>query len=361
MEVITLIQGDEYSELTPLFLVHAISGVALPFLRLESLSDDDDRPVYGITSPMHCSGGEHFKYPPSLKSLAKFYLQGIRHVQPEGPYLLGGWSMGGMIAMFMAQMLEAAGEEVYKVIMIYSANPEVFPNFTSSDEHCEFAKATFDRTVSAGGLQMDMGAEPEYPAPSPVFDHDEFEDYITARGRRSSTWRSAASSNTSISSSASSIFDHSSPLMSPSSPLTPDCLTDESDCDSDCDSDFGDKCESLEVGDFLRQIKLHIHRGLDLIAGVQPGELFVPGEKSDFDVVLIKCTNEPVEVDRKYAGHEGAKFIQKVMRERAMRWDPAQFRSFQSIPFSGDHDGAFQPEFVGELSSILRECIEDLE
>ncbi|POR38434.1 Beta-ketoacyl synthase [Tolypocladium paradoxum] len=363
MEVITLIQGHEDSDLTPLFLIHAISGVALPFLRLESLSDDDDRPVYGITSPLHCPGGENFKYPASLKSLAAFYLQCIRGVQPEGPYLLGGWSMGGMVAMFMAQMLEAAGEEVYKVIMIDSANPEVFPNFTSSDEHGEFAKATFDRTVSAGGLQLDPGSEPDSPIPSPVESEFDVEDYLTARGRRSSTWHSAASSGTTVTSSASSIFDHASPLMSPWSPLTPDCTSDESGCDSesDCGSDLDGENEPPQVRDFLRQIKLHIHRGLDLIAGVQPGELFTPGQKSNFDAVLIKCTTEPVDADRRYSVHEGVRFIQKVMRETAMRWNPAQFRSFESIPFSGDHDGAFQPQFVGELSSILRECIEDLD
>lgn len=152
MDVITLLQGDEASQLTPLFLVHAISGVALPFLRLEPLCSYDERPVYGITSPVHCVGGQQFKFPPSLEALAALYLQEIREVQPEGPYLLGGWSMGGMVAMFMAQMLEAEGEKVLKVIMIDSANPEVFPNFSSAEEHGEFAKATFERALSAGGL-----------------------------------------------------------------------------------------------------------------------------------------------------------------------------------------------------------------
>ncbi|KAM4066020.1 thioesterase domain-containing protein [Hirsutella rhossiliensis] len=366
MDVITLLQGDEASCLTPLFLIHPISGVALPFLRLEPLSDYDERPVYGITSPVHCPGGENFKYPPSLKALAALYLQEIRDVQPEGPYLLGGWSMGGMVAMFMAQMLETMGEEVLKVIMIDSANPEVFPNFSSPEEHREFAKATFERTLSAGGLQPDTPSEPSSPILSPLDYESDVDDYdpMACSGRFSPTWRSASSSNTTVTSSASSIFDQASPLMSDGSLLSPECMSDESDFDfydDDCDSDFDDAGEPPQVRDFMRQMKLHVHHGLELIAGVEPGQLFVPGQKSNFDAVLVKCTSEPMAVDRRYADHEGVRLIQTVMREKAMRWDPAQFRSFESIPFSGDHDGAFQPQYVGELSAILRECVEDLD
>src|SRR5687767_14040460 len=106
MEVVTLIQGNEESSLTPFFLVHAISGVALPFLRLDSLGDND-RPVYGITNSIHGPGHEHLDYPSSLSALAKRYLREILKIQPHGPYLLGGWSFGVMIAMFMAKILES--------------------------------------------------------------------------------------------------------------------------------------------------------------------------------------------------------------------------------------------------------------
>ncbi|KHN94315.1 beta-ketoacyl synthase [Metarhizium album ARSEF 1941] len=365
MEVIALIQGDEMSNLTPLFLVHAISGLALPFLHLESLSDDD-RPVYGITNPIHCPGGHGFKPPSSLKDVAAFYLDGIRGIQPEGPYLLGGWSMGGMIAMFMAQMLEAQGEEVHKVIMIDSVNPEVFPEFESAEEHGEFVKATFERTISAGGLQSDDegdgdgGGDDDFPVSSAVDDTHDAGDYVATRSRRSSLCNSPSSSGTwSARSSAASIFDANSPFMSPRSPRSPlsdDYLTDDTDCscDSDCDEPPG-----MEV--FLQNIKTHIHRGLDLVSSVKPGDLFTPGTKSDFDAILVKCTTRPVDVERKYKEHAGAQLIETVMREQNMRWNPLQFRSFQSIPFSGDHDSAFQPQFVGELSAILRECIEDVE
>jgi thioesterase domain-containing protein len=44
--------------------------------------------------------------------MAGHYIEALRAVQPEGPYLLGGWSLGGMIAFEMAQQLRAQGQNV---------------------------------------------------------------------------------------------------------------------------------------------------------------------------------------------------------------------------------------------------------
>lgn len=353
MEVITLIQGDEYSGLAPLFLVHAISGVALPFLHLEPLSEDD-RPVYGITSPIHCPGGEHFKFPSTLPDLAAYYINGIKEIQPQGPYLLGGWSMGGMVAMFMAQILESRGDEVSKVIMIDSANPEAFPAFNDAQEHRALARATYDRTVAFGALPMDSCEAS--PIPSPIMDRFHFDDDDEEDG----SWN-ATSCDSSARSSASSLFDNSasslfdSPFRSSDSLITPP----ESVCDSDeeYDSDFDD--EPPELKDYLRLIKLHIHLGLELMANVSPGELIRADKTFNFDAVLIKCAQEEWQVDPAYPEIERLKQMQQIMGEKHMRWDTSRFRSFESVPFSGDHDGAFQPRFVGELSDILRECLED--
>lgn len=45
------------------------------------------------------------------------YMQEIRSAQPHGPYLLSGWSMGGLIALDVAQRLSDAGETVSLVAM----------------------------------------------------------------------------------------------------------------------------------------------------------------------------------------------------------------------------------------------------
>ena len=44
--------------------------------------------------------------------MAAQYVQALRAHQPEGPYLLGGWSMGGSVAFEMAQQLTAQGQQV---------------------------------------------------------------------------------------------------------------------------------------------------------------------------------------------------------------------------------------------------------
>ena len=41
--------------------------------------------------------------------LATYYNKALRAIQPQGPYILGGWSMGGIIAFEMAQQLMSGG------------------------------------------------------------------------------------------------------------------------------------------------------------------------------------------------------------------------------------------------------------
>ncbi|KPM42065.1 hypothetical protein AK830_g4506 [Neonectria ditissima] len=364
MEVITLIQGNEESSLTPFFMVHAISGIALPFLRLDALGEDD-RPVYGITNHIHCPGNEHLEYPSSLADLAKRYLRDVQKVQPHGPYILGGWSMGGMIAMFMAQILESRDEEVLKVIMIDSANPEVFPNFRDTEEHKAFTNATYSKISQQLDVNNFDGSAPAAPPDS----QSRAIDYPTAPQDHWGTIDTSGSGN--VSSRASSVFDFNTPSSRPGSPVSPPCSSEgssafcsdeESDLDVDEDywDDFEEHYEMAQLKDLLHNISLHVHQGLGLIAGVAPSDLFQPGTKSGFDVLLIKCRPEPLEVYRRHHNLSGAEFVWSIMRESSMRWDSSRFRSFETVPFSGEHDGAFEPQHVGELSMILRAGLEKL-
>lgn len=129
MNSIIHLQGDSGCRLTPFFLVHAISGLALPYLRLGPLTvntsyPDEQRAVYGINCPLFRYNSQNsFKYPKTLNELAALYIDEIKTVQPYGPYLLGGWSMGGIIAINMAKILLNQDEQVLAVVMIDSANP----------------------------------------------------------------------------------------------------------------------------------------------------------------------------------------------------------------------------------------------
>jgi thioesterase superfamily protein len=60
----------------------------------------------------------------SIEAIASYYLQEIRQVQTHGPYFLGGYCVGGLIALEMAQQLRAAGGEVALLVLFDTHNPD---------------------------------------------------------------------------------------------------------------------------------------------------------------------------------------------------------------------------------------------
>jgi thioesterase domain-containing protein len=70
-----------------------------------------DQPVYGLQASEEGS-------PATLEEMAAGYLDALRAVQPHGPYRLGGWSMGGIVAFEMARQLAARGEEVEQLAVL---------------------------------------------------------------------------------------------------------------------------------------------------------------------------------------------------------------------------------------------------
>lgn len=100
--------------LTPLFFIHGLGGHVAAFQPLaRGLSDG--RPVYGLQG-LGLDAGQAPQE--RIEDMAAFYVQEIRQVQPRGPYLLAGWSMGGMIALDMARRLQAAGHAVPLVMLL---------------------------------------------------------------------------------------------------------------------------------------------------------------------------------------------------------------------------------------------------
>ncbi|BBL70958.1 hypothetical protein MoryE10_15640 [Methylogaea oryzae] len=63
-----------------------------------------------------------------LAAIAAGQLSALRAAQPKGPYLLGGWSLGGLITFEMARQLRAAGEEVRQLILLDCLAPGADPN-----------------------------------------------------------------------------------------------------------------------------------------------------------------------------------------------------------------------------------------
>ncbi len=97
----------------PLFCIHGLGGHVAAFLPLaQGLADG--RPVYGLQAQGLDPGQEPHD---RIEAMAAWYVQEIRDVQPQGPYLLGGWSMGGLIALEAARQLLVAGQAVALVAM----------------------------------------------------------------------------------------------------------------------------------------------------------------------------------------------------------------------------------------------------
>ena len=98
----------------PLFCVHPVGGEVVAYRELARRLGPD-QPVYGLQSPD----------PPleDVREMAERYLEAVREVQPEGPYRIAGWSMGGVVAYEMARRLESQGETVDVLALIDVASP----------------------------------------------------------------------------------------------------------------------------------------------------------------------------------------------------------------------------------------------
>ncbi|KAA0920368.1 SDR family NAD(P)-dependent oxidoreductase [Aquicoccus porphyridii] len=107
----------------PFFLVAGMFGNVLNLRHLAHLLGTD-RPFYGLQARgLYGEDAPHG----SIAEAARDYLAEIRMVQPKGPYLLGGFSGGGIVAYEMAQQLRDAGEEVAMLVMLDTPLPRRRP------------------------------------------------------------------------------------------------------------------------------------------------------------------------------------------------------------------------------------------
>jgi amino acid adenylation domain-containing protein len=97
----------------PFFCVHGVGGNVLRFYALAQHLGSD-QPFYALQAQgLNADNPCHTR----AEDMAAHYVQEMRSVQPEGPYFLGGYSFGGMVALEMAQQLIAQGEEPPVVVL----------------------------------------------------------------------------------------------------------------------------------------------------------------------------------------------------------------------------------------------------
>jgi acyl transferase domain-containing protein/thioesterase domain-containing protein/acyl carrier protein len=114
---------------TPFFLVAGMFGNVLNLRHLAQLLGGD-RPFYGLQARgLYGDATPH----QTFAEAATDYIAEMRQVQPTGPYLLGGFSGGGLIAWEIARQLEALGEQVPLVVLLDTPIP-MRPSLSKPDK-----------------------------------------------------------------------------------------------------------------------------------------------------------------------------------------------------------------------------------
>ncbi|MFF8594381.1 non-ribosomal peptide synthase/polyketide synthase [Streptomyces sp. NPDC015220] len=128
---------------TPLFCVHPGGGISWSYSGLLN-HIGSEHPVYAIQAR---GLGRPEPRPESFEEMAADYADQIRKIQPEGPYLLLGWSAGGLIAHAVACELQARGERT-ALLAILDAYPV-------KDVRFEELPVPTERDVLVGVLDCD--------------------------------------------------------------------------------------------------------------------------------------------------------------------------------------------------------------
>ncbi len=103
----------------PLFFVHPVGGNVLCYYQL-ARHLGADQPFYGLQSLGLDGKSQPYT---RIEDMANHYIEALRAVQPEGPYFLGGWSMGGVVAFEIAQQLHKQGHKVKRLVLLDSLAP----------------------------------------------------------------------------------------------------------------------------------------------------------------------------------------------------------------------------------------------
>ncbi len=114
-----LVAIDPDGSLPPLFLVHPAAGTVDCYLAL-ARHLDPEQPLYAFQAAGVDGRGEPCD---RVETLASRYVEALRQRRPRGPYHLGGWSLGAVVAFEMARRLHASGEEIALLALLDSHPP----------------------------------------------------------------------------------------------------------------------------------------------------------------------------------------------------------------------------------------------
>jgi amino acid adenylation domain-containing protein len=114
-----LIALQAQGSLRPFFCVHAVGGTVFSYVGLARRLGRQ-QPFYALQARGLMDAQEPRT---RVEDMAADYIHAIRAAQERGPYVLGGWSMGGLIAFEMACQLQRQGQQVALVALFDSMSP----------------------------------------------------------------------------------------------------------------------------------------------------------------------------------------------------------------------------------------------
>jgi thioesterase domain-containing protein len=125
-----LVEIQPYGSRTPFFAVHPVGGNVLCYADL-ARELGVDQPFYGLQAP---APTRQLDAAATFEQMAELYIQAMRSVQPSGPYQLGGWSLGGLLAWEIARQLTDEGETIGLLALIDTYPVTKAPSDQSSED-----------------------------------------------------------------------------------------------------------------------------------------------------------------------------------------------------------------------------------
>jgi thioesterase domain-containing protein/glycosyltransferase involved in cell wall biosynthesis len=123
-----LVAIDPDGSRRPLFLVHPAAGTVDCYVAL-ARHLDPEQPLYAFQAAGVGGRGEPCD---RVETMAARYVEALRKRQPHGPYLLGGWSLGAIVAFEMAKQLRESGEEI-ALLALLDSHPPLAPGEAGQD------------------------------------------------------------------------------------------------------------------------------------------------------------------------------------------------------------------------------------
>ena len=149
---VVLIRGRPSSKKPPLFLVTDGAGSATAYIHLPALSTGNR--IYALESPfLH----DPTAYNRTVEEVGALYIAAIRKTQPQGPYIIGGWSAGAVFAYEITRQLLSQDETILGLILIDMRVPHRMPDALEPTKELVQAAGVFTGIERSGHSKSSAG------------------------------------------------------------------------------------------------------------------------------------------------------------------------------------------------------------